>query len=67
MSALEEIRAMTDVLITPEVAAKVLGCNPHSIRLQAEKDPSALGFRVCRIGNKTKIPRLPFLQWLTGE
>jgi len=67
MNALEEIRSMPDVLITPDVAARVLGCNPQNIRLQAEKNPSLLGFPVCRIGNQTKIPRVPFLKWLTGE
>ena len=67
MTIIEEIRAMPDVVITPEVAAKALGCNPHSIRLQAQEDQKKLGFEVCVMGKQTRIPRLPFLKWLTGE
>ena len=67
MTAVEEIRAMTDATISPEVASKALGCKPQSLRLQAEKDATTLGFPVCRMGRMTRIPRLPFLKWLTGE
>ena len=67
MTIVDEIRAMPDIVITPEVAAKAIGCNPQSIRQQAQKDQKKLGFDVCVVGNQTRIPRLPFLKWLTGE
>lgn len=67
MSAIEEIRAMDTAVITPEIAAKAIGCRPQYIRIQAEKAPEKLGFPVCRVGRSTKIPRVPFLKWLTGE
>lgn len=67
MSIVDEIRAMPDTMITPELAAKAMGCKPQNIRVQAKQAPAALGFPVCRLGSATKIPRVPFLKWLTGE
>ena len=67
LAALEEVKNTLALTITPDVAAKVLGCDPASIRLQAAEDPVKLGFPVCRMGQTTLIPRTPFLRWLTGE
>lgn len=67
LSALEELKQSDAVMITPAEAAAVLGCDPHSIRVQAANDPSKLGFPVCRKGHITLIPRLPFLHWVTGD
>lgn len=67
IDALAEIRSSIDTVISAEVAAKALGCDPASIRLQAEQNPALLGFPVCRMGRTTMIPRRPFLLWLTGE
>lgn len=67
LEAVAEIKASIETVISAEVAARALGCDPASIRLQAEKDPALLGFPVCRMGRTTMIPRRPFLQWLTGE
>lgn len=67
IEAVSSIRAMIDTVITPDLAAKALGCDPASIRLQAKENPAMLGFPVCRTGSTTMIPRKPFLQWLTGE
>ena len=67
IEAVTSIRAMIDTVITPDLAAKALGCDPASIRLQAKENPAMLGFPVCRTGSTTLIPRKPFLQWLTGE
>lgn len=67
IEAVSSIRAMIDTVITPDLAAKALGCDPASIRLQAKENPAMLGFPVCRTGSTTMIPRKPFLLWLTGE
>ena len=64
---LDEIRGSDKLLLTPADVAPVLGCDPHSIRIQAQKDPDKLGFNVTVIGTRTLIPRLPFLQFLTQQ
>ena len=41
-------------------AAKVLHCDPQALRAQAHKDPSKLGFPVCVMGSRVRIPRAAF-------
>ena len=64
---LDDIRAMTDAVITPAVAGRVLGCDPASIRVAAREDPGALGFPVILIGSRVKIPREAFVRFLEGK
>lgn len=66
MTSLDSIRALPDVMISPEVAAKAIGCKPQSIRVAARTAPERLGFPVTVIGRRTLIPRLPFIQYLEG-
>jgi hypothetical protein len=61
---LEEIRKSDKVWLTPSDVAEVLGCDPHSIRIQAHTAPERLGFPVCVVGSRTKIPRKPFLAFV---
>ena len=62
MITLEEIARMQDNCITPAVAAEFIGCDPQFIRDAALMDPNRLPFPTIRCGNRTKIPRLTFLQ-----
>lgn len=64
---LSEIKSMDKDFLTPEDVAPLLRCDPHGIRVQAQKAPQFLGFPVCQVGNRTKIPRVPFLKWVEGE
>ena len=66
-SAVSEIRELDTVTITPELAARALGCDPQYLRDNIKDRPELIGFRFCRIGARTIIPRKPFLQFLTGE
>jgi len=50
-------------MLSPADVAPVLGCNPYSINVMAKADPARLGFPVCVIGNRVKIPRRAFLRW----
>lgn len=59
---LEDIAKMTSVMITPAVAAKVIGCDPQFIRDAARSRPDLLCFKTMRIGSRTAIPRIPFLE-----
>ena len=66
--ALEEIKRMDKPFITPKQAARVLGCNPQSIRLVAHgPNPKALGFDTTVIGTRTKIPRIRFIRYVEGR
>lgn len=62
-----EVRASDAVYLTPEQIAPILQCNAQSIRLAAREYPELLGFPVIKLGNRTKIPRIPFLQFLGIE
>ena len=62
---IQEIMASDKVMLLPKDVAPVLGCHEQSIRLAAKEDD--LPFPCFRSGNRVKIPRLPFLKWITGE
>lgn len=62
-----EIRRSDKTFLTPADVAEVLGSDAQAIRVQAGRDPRALGFPVMRIGSRTKIPREGFLRWMEGR
>lgn len=68
-SSLEKLAMMDTVYITPAQAATALGCTPFYISQMAkdEQKRKDLGFPVIRVGNRTKIPRIPFLKVLGWE
>ena len=61
---LEDIIRSDKPFITPQDAADVLRCSAQLIRIQARENPEALGFPVIRVGNRTKIPRKAFVQFM---
>lgn len=61
-----EIEQSSLEFLTPEQASEVLGCKPYAINVQAQADPSKLGFPVCVMGSRVRIPRRAFLRWLDG-
>lgn len=63
---LEDIKVMDREMLTPTIVAKVIGCNPYYITLQARKDPQKLGFPVHVHGNRTLVPRRGFIRWMEG-
>ena len=60
----QEIKDSTAEFLTPEEIAETIGCKPYSINVQANADPSKLGFPVSIIGTRVRIPRLGFLHWV---
>ena len=54
-------------MLTPEDISSVLGSDPQTIRIAAKQNPKALGFPVCVIGNRVKIPRAPFLEFIGAK
>ena len=67
MITLEDLKAMTKTMLTPAEAAQIIGCDPQLIRIAARQQPELLGFPVIAVGTRTKIPRLPFLQFVEGK
>lgn len=63
------IKDLTDLdtpTITPAQAGAVLGIDPNTIRWQARDNPALLGFPVIVVKSRTYIPRIPFIQYVTG-
>lgn len=74
-AALEALKEMDCITITPDQAAAVLGCNPQAIRVAARNNPESLGFPVVVYGKPTrrnpqgsriKIMRDPFIRFVEG-
>ena len=61
---IDDIKAMTKAVITPDEAAKVIGCSPQYIRVAARQCPEQLKFPVFLIGRRVKIPRVPFINYM---
>ena len=61
---IEEIKKSDKVFLLPKDIAPVIGSNEQTIRVAARM--GMLGFPVTFMGNRTKIPRIPFLQYI-GE
>lgn len=68
---LEQIKAMDKPFLTPSEAAAVLGCGANALRSaakhQVETGNKYLGFPFVRIGTRTLIPRIPFIQFVEGS
>ena len=64
---LARIAASEKEMLAPADVAPVLGCHPYAINVAAKSDPGRLGFPICKIGNRVKIPRRAFLRWAGYE
>lgn len=64
---LDEIKQSEAVFLNPADIAPVLGCHTQFIREAARTKPEMLGFPVCVIGTRTRIPRKPFLKFIGEE
>ena len=64
---LEEIRGLDREYLIPREIAPLLGCDPQDIRVAARLAPELLGFPVCVIGSRVKVPRRAFIAWMAGD
>ena len=64
---LDDIRKIDREFLTPAQVAEILGCDPQGIRVWARQRPDGLGFPVCVVGSRTKIPRRAFISWMEGK
>ena len=62
--SLEERRKSEKVFLSPSDVAGVLESDPHTIRCTAQQIPYLIGYPYTFTGNRMKIPRLRFLEWL---
>ena len=61
---LEQIRASDQDFLLAKDICDLLHCKQESINVQAQMDPTKLGFPVCVMGSRVRIPRLAFLHWM---
>jgi hypothetical protein len=68
---IEEIRKSDKAMLTPKDVAELIGVTPYTINVQLREDKergeSTFPFPAFLVGTRVKIPRLPFLKFITGE
>ena len=64
---LEEIRRSGKDMLSPADIAEVIGSDQETIRVTARKHPERVRFPFCFIGNRLKVPKEGFLNWLEGR
>lgn len=64
MKTLEELCASPKAFFTPDDVCGVLGSNPQTIRVTARQRPDLIGYEFTFVGNRMKIPRIPFLRFV---
>lgn len=62
--AIQAIIDSNKEILTPAEIAPILGVDPHYIRIAARQRPELLKFEFFISGNRTKIPRIPFLRYI---
>lgn len=64
MLTVSELIESPKAFFTPGDVSGVLGSNPQTIRVTARQRPDLIGFEYTFVGNRMKIPRIPFLRFL---
>lgn len=67
MKTLEELCASSQAFLSPADVCGVLGANPQTIRVTARQRPDLIGYEFTFVGNRMKIPRIPFLRFMGIE
>lgn len=62
---LDEIKAVPGEVLTCKQVAAVLGMSETNLHAQAMERPDALGFPVIVAGRRVKIPKQPFLRFMS--
>lgn len=63
---IHDIECMDSNVLTVKLVADFLGKDPQVIRDQAEREPKALGFPICKAGHSYCIPKAGFVNWYNG-
>lgn len=67
MLTLNDLIESQKAFFTPGDVSGVLGSNPQTIRVTARQRPDLIGFEFTFVGNRMKIPKIPFLRFLGVE
>ena len=66
--SLEEIAALKDkTFLSPMEVSGVMGCDPYNLNLIAKQKPHLMPFPWFFVGNRLKIPRVPWLRFMGWE
>ena len=63
----DEIKNYDEDTLVPTDIAPILHCSAYSINLQAQTDPTKLGFPVSMVGTRVKIPKQGFIAFWEGR
>ena len=61
---LDDLRKCPKAFFTPGDVCGVLGSNPQTIRVTARQRPDLIGYEFTFVGNRMKIPKIPFLRFM---
>ena len=64
---LDDIKQINREFLLPREVAEIMGCDPQDIRVTARERPDLLGFPVCVVGSRVKVPKRAFVKWMLGE
>lgn len=64
---MDEIRASDKVTLTPIDISEVLGSHPKTIHDTAIKRPDLIGYKFTFVGNRMKISRKSFIDFIDGR
>ena len=64
---LSRIEALEKDMLAPADVCKVLQCAAYTINVATREGKNPFPFPVIRIGNRVRIPKLPFLKAMRGE
>ena len=65
--SLDDLKRLDREVLTPTQVADLLNCSAHGVRSWARQRPEQLGFPVCIIGTRVRIPKRPFIQFMEGK
>ena len=66
MKTLQDIEACPKTMLSPQDVSGYLQCDPYNINATVMIAPELLGFPICKLGNRVKIPKEGFLRWARG-
>ena len=64
---LDEIEAMDKEMLVPTDIAPYLGCAPYTINVATRNGENPFPFPIIRMGNRVRIPKMPFIKAMRGE
>lgn len=63
---MDEIRNCEKLTLSPMDISEVMGSNPHTIHDTAMKRPDLIGYKFTFVGNRMKISRKSFIEFIDG-